>query len=73
MKKLDQIAETVATYNRKLNSWSSWKTHSLSSEGVAYLARCSHLIELDVGWCFILNEPGDCLERIALGCKDLRR
>lgn len=31
------------------------------------------LQELDFGCCLLLSDPGNCLERIALGCKDLRR
>lgn len=71
--KLDLIAETVSQYNKDLVTWSSWKASSLSSFGVKHLANCHSLQELDFGWCLILSDPGDCLERIALGCKDLRR
>lgn len=67
------VAETVSQYNRQLITWSSWKTSSISAVGVKYLAACHNLRELDLGWCLILSDPGDCLKKIALGCKDLRR
>ncbi|KAK4874419.1 hypothetical protein RN001_013779 [Aquatica leii] len=70
---LDQVAETVSMFNPYLVTWSSWKTLSFTSEGIGHLARCSYLRELDLGWCLILNEPANCIEKISLGCKDLRR
>lgn len=73
LERLDQVAETVAEFNRNLVSWSSWKTSSITSIGVKYLTNCPYLRELDLGWCLILSDPGDCLESIAAGCKDLRR
>ncbi|KAF5269624.1 hypothetical protein FQR65_LT05963 [Abscondita terminalis] len=70
---LDQVAETVSIYNPYLVCWSSWKTLSFTSEGIGHLAKCSSLRELDLGWCLILNEPANCLEKVSVGCKDLRR
>ncbi|KAK5640888.1 hypothetical protein RI129_009435 [Pyrocoelia pectoralis] len=73
LERLDEVTEIVSIYNPNLITWSSWKTYSITSEGVKFLAQCSSLRELDLGWCLLLNDPGNCLERIATGCKDLRR
>ncbi|XP_018329735.1 F-box/LRR-repeat protein 4 isoform X2 [Agrilus planipennis] len=73
LERLDQVTKVASQYNKNLITWSSWKTQSLTSVGVTNLARCNLLKELDLGWCLLLSDPGDCLERIAHGCKDLRR
>ncbi|KAF5302664.1 hypothetical protein FQA39_LY19055 [Lamprigera yunnana] len=73
LESLDEVTLVASLYNSQLVTWSSWKTHSLTAEGVCHLANCTSLKELDLGWCLILNEPGNCLERISHGCKDLTR
>lgn len=70
---LDLITETLAAYNRKLRTFSCWKTHTLSAEGIKSLSKCSDLRELDLGWCLVLSDPGDCLTHIAQGCPNLTR
>lgn len=70
---LDLITETIALYNRKLRTFSCWKIQSLTAEGIKSLAKCSELRELDLGWCLILSDPGDCLAHIAQGCPNLTR
>ncbi|KAJ8956651.1 hypothetical protein NQ318_014005 [Aromia moschata] len=71
--RLDQIVEVVEKYNKNLTTWSSWKTSSLTAEGAKHFANCPHLKELDLGWCLINTDPGNCLERIASGCRQLKR
>lgn len=71
--RLEVVAEVVATYNKEIVTWSSWKTHSMTSLGVMYLARCKNLRELDLGWCLVLSHPDHCLEKIAQGCPNLKR
>lgn len=70
---LDQVVETVVNYNKKLVAWSSWKTLSLTADGVKSFRECRDLKELDLGWCLINKDPGDCLEQVASGCKQLKR
>ncbi|KAJ8923007.1 hypothetical protein NQ315_001555 [Exocentrus adspersus] len=70
---LDQVVETAVTYNKSLVSWSSWKTLSLTADGVRMFRECTNLKELDLGWCLINKDPGDCLEQVAGGCKQLKR
>uniref|UniRef100_A0A1Y1LT99 F-box domain-containing protein n=3 Tax=Photinus pyralis TaxID=7054 RepID=A0A1Y1LT99_PHOPY len=73
LERLDEVTEVISVFNPNLVMWSSWKTHSITSDGVKFLARCSSLRELDLGWCLLLNDPGNSLERIASNCKHLRR
>lgn len=55
-------------------TWSSWKAASLTAFGIKHLANnCHNLKELDFGWCLFQSDPADCLEKIAFGCKNLRR
>ncbi|XP_018566119.1 F-box/LRR-repeat protein 4 [Anoplophora glabripennis] len=70
---LDQVVETVVNYNKNLVTWSSWKTLSLTADGVKLFRECRDLRELDLGWCLINKDPGDCLEHVADGCKQLKR
>lgn len=70
---LDQVVETVVNYNKNLVTWSSWKTLSLTADGVKLFKECRDLKELDLGWCLINKDPGDCLEHVANGCKQLKR
>nr|XP_971231.2 PREDICTED: F-box/LRR-repeat protein 4 [Tribolium castaneum] len=72
IERLDQIVETVASYNKNLRTWSSFKTTTLVSGGL-HFARCTNLRELDLGWCFLFAHPGDCLEKIAANCRHLKR
>lgn len=73
IERLDQIVETVANFNKNLRTWSSFKITTLTSSGVLHFARCANLRELDLGWCFLLSHPGECLEKIAANCKHLKR
>lgn len=70
---MDSVVETVTLYNKKLKTWSSWKTVSFTSEGVSKFKLCENLEELDLGWCLMNQVPGDSLTEIANGCKRLRR
>lgn len=70
---LDQVVATVTEYNNNLRTWSSWKTCSLTAEGVRHFGKCPNIHELDLGWCLIYKDPGDCLTRIAEGCPQLKR
>lgn len=70
---LDSIMEVAGNYNKNLVTWSSWKVDCMTAMGVRALAKCPKLEELDLGWCLVSNDPEDCLEHIAHGCKDLRR
>ncbi|KAJ8933995.1 hypothetical protein NQ314_013630, partial [Rhamnusium bicolor] len=71
--RLDQVVETVVNYNRNLTTWSSWKTLSLTADGVKLFRDCPRITDLDLGWCLINKDPGDCLEHIADGCRLLKR
>lgn len=70
---MDSVVETVTLYNKKLKTWSSWKTVSFTSEGISKFKLCENLEELDLGWCLMNQVPGDSLTEIANGCKRLRR
>lgn len=63
----------LATYNKNIRTFSCWKGHSLTAEGIKHIAKCSNLRELDVGWCLIINDPGDCLTHLAQGCPKLTK
>ncbi|XP_057670051.1 F-box/LRR-repeat protein 4-like isoform X1 [Diorhabda carinulata] len=73
IQRLDQVVDTAVEYNKKLSTWSSWKTFSLTAEGVKQLSNCHNLTELDLGWCFVNKDPGNCLNYIAEGCPKLKR
>ncbi|XP_060530492.1 F-box/LRR-repeat protein 4 [Cylas formicarius] len=70
---LDHVIEVVVKYAKNLKTWSSWKTVSFTSEGLKNFQYLSNLEELDLGWCLISSDPGNCLLEIASGCKKLRR
>ena len=70
---LDPVTATVSQYNRELRTWSSWKTCMLTPGGVRALSTCPHLQTVDLGWCLLQFQPEDCLERLAVGCKNLKR
>lgn len=73
LNRLDNVCDTLVQYNPNLVTWSSWKTRSLTFEGAKCFGKCPNLTELDLGWCLIGTDPGDCLEKIAFGCRLLRR
>ncbi|ERL87168.1 F-box/LRR-repeat protein 4 [Dendroctonus ponderosae] len=70
---MNSVVETVTLFNKKLKTWSSWKTDSLTSDAVRKFSLCSNLEELDLGWCLLDSVPGDSLAEIANGCKRLKR
>ncbi|CAH1967496.1 unnamed protein product [Acanthoscelides obtectus] len=70
---LDIVVEAAADYNPKLTCWSSWKTLSLTAEGVKKFGKFPLMKELDLGWCLINKDPGDCLRYIVDGCPHLSR
>ncbi|XP_022916344.1 F-box/LRR-repeat protein 4 [Onthophagus taurus] len=73
---IDAITQTVATHNLELISWSSWKTHTMSVEGLELLSNCKKLEEINVGWCSIpqaaMVSPG-VIEVICVNCTQLKR
>lgn len=73
MQNLDLITETLSIHNKQLRTFSCWKSHSLTSAGIKHLSKCTELRELDLGWCLVLEDPGDCLTHIAHGCPHLTR
>lgn len=72
LENLDEIVKTVTINNKNLVGWSSWKVRTLSAEGVGYFGTCKYLEDLDLGWNLFLS-PGNSLEKIAVGCKNLKR
>ncbi|KAK9885275.1 hypothetical protein WA026_010772 [Henosepilachna vigintioctopunctata] len=70
---LDDVIEVVVQHNKKLTGWSSWKARRLSSKGVSLLGHCYNLEDLDLGWGLHMSPPEHALEKIAMGCKGLRR
>ncbi|XP_069676083.1 F-box/LRR-repeat protein 4 [Periplaneta americana] len=70
---MDEIAQTLATYNKELVSVDFWKTYSLTPIGVRALRKCKKLEEVDLGWCFGVGAPGDSLHSLASGCPSLRK
>jgi F-box/leucine-rich repeat protein 4 len=47
---MDEVAQTLAAYNKELVSVDFWKTYSLTPIGVRALHICSKLEEVDLGW-----------------------
>lgn len=70
---MDEVTKTISVYNKQLVSLSTWQNPSLTTNGVAHLALCSNLRELDVGWCLMLSEAGNSLELISRSCCNLRK
>ncbi|CAH1115917.1 unnamed protein product [Phaedon cochleariae] len=73
LSRLDQVVETLVDHNREITTWSSWKTLSLTADGVRRFGQCPTIRELDLGWCMISKDPGNCLSFIAEGCPQLKR
>ncbi|XP_064106775.1 F-box/LRR-repeat protein 4-like [Macrobrachium nipponense] len=69
---MDEIALTLATFNRSLRSLHAWKTHSLTTRGLRALACIPTLQDLDLGWalCGVITEG---LGELVRGCKNLKR
>lgn len=70
---MDDIAQTLATYNKELVSVDFWKTYGLTPVGVRALRKCRKLEEVDLGWCWGFDAPGDSLHSLAAGCPYLRK
>ncbi|XP_058830886.1 F-box/LRR-repeat protein 4-like [Topomyia yanbarensis] len=71
---MDDVAQHISKYNRRLISLDMWKSHSLTSVGLAALAKCTDLEEADFGWC--LREeptPGESLRALVKSCPRLRK
>lgn len=73
LENLDLITETLSIHNKQLRTFSCWKSHSLTTLGIKYLSKCTELRELDLGWCLVVEDPGDCLAHIAHGCPHLTK
>lgn len=71
---MDRIAIEIATSTPSIVSLDMWKSHSLSAVGLAALAQCTLLEEVDFGWC-LRDEaaPGDSLKSLVQRCTRLRR
>ncbi|KAK7083009.1 F-box and leucine-rich repeat protein 4 [Halocaridina rubra] len=69
---MDEVALTLATFNRGLRSLHAWKTHSLTTLGLRALACIPTLEDLDLGWALsgVITEG---LSELVRGCKNLQR
>ncbi|XP_076035228.1 F-box/LRR-repeat protein 4-like [Oratosquilla oratoria] len=69
---MDEVALTLATFNRQLVSLGAWKTHGLSNRGLRALACVPTLEDLDLGWALsgVVTEG---LGELARGCRNLKR
>ena len=47
---MDEVALTLATFNKSLKCLHAWKTHNLTARGLRALACISTLQDLDLGW-----------------------
>lgn len=56
---MDDIAQTLATYNKELVSVDFWKTYGLTPVGVRALRKCRKLEEVDLGWWYVSTENSD--------------
>lgn len=63
----------MVAFNKNLKTWSSWKTLSLTANGVRLFGNCPNITELDLGWCLVNKDPGNCLKFISEGCPKLSR
>lgn len=70
---LDNVIEVISRYNRQLIGLSCWKVRGLTSYGINLLGECHHLEDLDLGWCLNVFPQEQCLEKLASGCKGLKR
>lgn len=71
---MDEVAQTLAQYNRDIVSVDFWKSHSFNSVGLTALATCSNLEEVDFGWC--LREeppPTEALRLFLTSCPKIRK
>lgn len=71
--RLDDVVRTVVEFNKELRTWSSWKTLSLTADGIRHFGSCPNIVELDLGWCLVNKDPGNCLKFISEGCPNLSR
>lgn len=56
---MDDIAQTLATYNKELVSVDFWKTYGLTPVGVRALRKCRNLEEVDLGWWYVSTQNSD--------------
>lgn len=71
---MDNVAIQISQTNLEIVSIDMWKSQVLSSLGLIALAKCSHLEEVDFGWC--LREeasPGESLKSLVRGCPKLKK
>lgn len=52
---MDEIAITLATYNKKLVSVDFWKTSNFTQVGLTALSECVALEEVDFGWWYVFS------------------
>nr|XP_045611770.1 F-box/LRR-repeat protein 4-like isoform X1 [Procambarus clarkii]XP_045611771.1 F-box/LRR-repeat protein 4-like isoform X1 [Procambarus clarkii]XP_045611772.1 F-box/LRR-repeat protein 4-like isoform X1 [Procambarus clarkii] len=69
---MDEVALTLATFNRGLISLSAWKTHGITTRGFRALACIPTLQDLDLGWA-LSGAITEGLGELVRGCKGLRR
>lgn len=70
---MDEVAATIATYNREIISVDFWKSHSFTSVGLMALSACHELEECDFGWCLKEVSPTESLLAFLQGCPNLRK
>lgn len=56
---MDDIAQTLAMYNKELVSVDFWKTYGLTPVGVRALRKCRKLEEVDLGWWYVSTQNSD--------------
>ncbi|XP_060598191.1 F-box/LRR-repeat protein 4-like [Ruditapes philippinarum] len=70
----DEILLAIGEHTKKLVSLDAWRCRTVSNVGVSALAGgCSHLEELDLGWCSDVKSSSSCLIELVKNCPNLKK
>ncbi|OXU26929.1 hypothetical protein TSAR_005576 [Trichomalopsis sarcophagae] len=70
---MDDVAAEIAVSCTKVESLDFWKAQALTVQGIRAIAHCTHLKEVDLGWCSGIGAPGDSLRLLFSSCRNLEK
>ncbi|KAG7208510.1 hypothetical protein KM043_014733 [Ampulex compressa] len=70
---VDEVAVELGNSCPYLESVDFWKAQTFTPHGVRALTHCSHLREVDFGWCGGIGAPGDSLRVLLSSCVYLEK
>ncbi|KFM75146.1 F-box/LRR-repeat protein 4, partial [Stegodyphus mimosarum] len=74
IKDFNEVAQAIGRNLKNLKTLDLWRATSLNCAGVKEIAEhCNDLIELDLGWCYLIEASCGCIRQLLSNCTKVKK